>query len=372
MIFSIPALQDTTIYESDPFRNAGLDEVLELNKTGDYSTFDLAESRILIKFDLAPLTQKLSENSITIQNISASLNLYTIIQSELPQSYTIIARPLAANWKNGSGYATNPAGIQTGTSITDGATWISTAGLDSVTWTASLSPGTQMQYYNSGSIGGGLWYTSSIASQSFSFKTDDKINIDITNIVKDWYNGVYENNGIILSYRYNDITASNYPQTSIQMYSAETHTVYEPQLYIYWTGSAVYNTGSMSVVSYEDAPIIYTRAFKGQYNKGNKHRILLSARPRYPRPVFQQNSVFSTSKALPQNSYYQIKDAHNDEIIIPYSQFTKINTNADGSYFDFYSTMMYPERYYKFEIKAVFNDITEYFESNSYVFKIVK
>ena len=84
------------------------------------------------------------------------------------------------------------------------------------------------------------------------------------------------------------------------------------------------------------------------------------------------SSSFSFSKALPKESYYQIKDAHNDEIIIPYSEFTKINTNISGSFFNFYSTMMYPERYYKFEIKSVFDGITEYFQSNSYLFKIVK
>jgi hypothetical protein len=59
---------------------------------------------------------------------------------------------------------------------------------------------------------------------------------------------------------------------------------------------------------------------------------------------------------LPINSYYQIKDAHNDQIIIPYSESTKLNTNTSGSYFDFYTTMMYPERYYKFEIQANFTD----------------
>ena len=53
MIWSIPTLQDTTIYETDPYRNTGLDQILELRKEGDNSTGDLSESRILIKFDLS-------------------------------------------------------------------------------------------------------------------------------------------------------------------------------------------------------------------------------------------------------------------------------------------------------------------------------
>ena len=51
MIWSTPALLDTTIFESDPYRNAGLDQVLELQKAGDVTTADLTESRILMKFD---------------------------------------------------------------------------------------------------------------------------------------------------------------------------------------------------------------------------------------------------------------------------------------------------------------------------------
>lgn len=372
MIWSVPASQDTTIYESDPYRNAGLDEILELIKSGDSSTLDLEESRILIQFDLSKLSSKLSEHSISINNISASLNLYPIIQSELPQSYTIEAKPLVASWKNGTGYSTSPSGIQTSTSIIDGATWLSVGGLGSTTWSGSAANGAAMQYYNSGSIGGGKWYTGSIASQSFSFKSNDKISIDVSNIVKDWYNGTYTNNGLLISYRFNDITGSNYPRTNIQIYSSDTHTVFEPQLYISWTGSITYNTGSMSVISYEDDPIIYTKSFKGEYLKDTQIRIMLGTRPRYPRASFAQNSTFSISKALPAESYYQIKDAHNDEIIIPYSQFTKINTNANGSYFDLYTTMLHPERYYKFEIKAAFDGIVEYFQSNTYLFKIVR
>ena len=75
MIWSIPALQDTTIYEADPYRNSGLDQLLELHKQGDVTTTDLTESRILIKFDLTALSTVLTENALSINNISASLKL---------------------------------------------------------------------------------------------------------------------------------------------------------------------------------------------------------------------------------------------------------------------------------------------------------
>ena len=371
MIWSVPALQDTTIYEIDPYRNTGLDSILELEKAGDSSTSDLYESRILIKFDLTSLASILSDNNIPINSISASLNLYTVQESALPKSYTIEAKALAADWSNGSGYFNYPSNTILNTAITDGATWHSTSGTGSITWSASLSPSTQL-VFNTGSAGGGVWYTSSIASQSFNFKTEDTIKLDVTAIVKNWHSGAFTNNGFIIAFNHNQITASNYPTTNIQIYSSDTHTVFEPQLFINWTGSITYNTGSMSVITYEDNPIVYVRSFKGEFLKNKKARILLAARVKYPRPAFGQNSTFATMKALPANSFYQIKDAHNDEIIIPFSQFTKINTNTNGSYFDIYTTMLYAERYYKFEIKAEFSDITEYFDSSDFTFKIIK
>lgn len=368
MIWSIPALQDTTIYEKDPYRNAGLDQILELRKEGDTATSDLTESRILMKFDISELSTILSQNGISINNISASLKLYVAQEYELPASYTLEARALSSSWANGSGYHYFPAGIQNESSLTDGATWLTTQGTGSAQWTAGNGATTQ---YNA-TAGGGAWFTASVASQSFNYKTQDTINLDVTTIVKNWANNVYPNNGVLIAYKHDNLTGSNIPNTNIQIHSSDTHTVYEPHLYISWTGSIAYNTGSLTQMTYEDDPIVYVRSFKAEFIKDKKNRILIAARPKYPRPNFAQNSAFSGIKALPQNSYYQIKDAHNDQIIIPYSNETKINTNTSGSYFDFYTTMMYPERYYKFEIQANFADFTEYFSSNEFIFKIVK
>lgn len=368
MIWSIPALQDTTIYEKDPYRNAGLDQILELRKEGDSTTSDLTESRILMKFDISDLPTILSQNGISINDISASLKLYTAQEYELPATYTIEAKALSNSWTNGSGYHYFPAGIQNQLSTTDGATWITTQGTGSAQWTAAS--GTAIQYNET--EGGGAWFTASIASQSFNYKTQDTINLDVTTLVKNWANNVYTNNGVVISYKNSTLTGSNTPLTNIQIHSSDTHTVYEPHLYISWTGSLTYNTGSLTQMTYEDDPIVYVRSFNAEFIKDKKNRILIAARPKYPRPAFTQNSTFAGIKALPRNSYYQIKDAHNDQIIIPYSEATKLNTNSSGSYFDFYTTMMYPERYYKFEIQADFTDFTEYFSSNEFIFKIVK
>lgn len=369
MIWSIPALQDATIYESDPYRNTGLDSILELTKQGDVSSNDFTESRILIKFDLTELSASLSENNVTINDVTANLRLYTVRESNLPKSYTIEAKMVSENWENGTGYFHFPSTEVTGRSVTDGATWKTIAGSGSLSWTLATTPGTAASFVSES--GGGRWHTSSIASQSFSFKINDQVNINVTNAVKSWFNGSIPNYGFVLSYKTSEITASNYPTANIQFYSAESTTVFEPQLFIQWTGSLVYNTGSQAVAVYENSPIIYLRNFNGEYLKNKKHRVFLSTRDKHPRPTFTQTSAFANTNALTSASYYQIKDAHNDQIIIPYSDFTKISTNSSGSYFDFYTTMLYSERYYKFEFKVHFADVTEYFDSNEFIFKVV-
>jgi len=372
MIWSVPALQDTTIYEIDPYRNTGLDPILELNKTGDASTSDLTESRILIKFDLSSLSSVLADNNISINSVSASLKLYTVQESQLPLTYTLQAKALAVDWANGTGYFDNPTTV-TRLSVTDGATWIEAAGTGSTSWSGSYVANTSGKSFIYNDIaGGGVWYTASIASQSFSYKKSDAVNIDVTNLVKSWYNGTLPNYGFLITYNHDLLTGSNVPESSIQFYSCETTTVYEPQLYFSWTGSQVYNVGSLSTVTYENTPILYVRSFKGEFIKDKKVRILLGVRDKYPRPSFAQNSFFATMKVLPSASYYQIMDAHNNQIVIPYGEETKINSNNSGSYFDFYTTMMYPERYYKFEVKTNLDGITEYFSSNDFIFKIVE
>lgn len=368
MIWSVPVLQDTTIYEFDPYRNTGLDPILELYKKGDISTSDLNESRILIQFDLNTLPEILSENNVTINDVVANLNLYAVLESELPTQYSLEAKALAAPWSNGIGYKFYPSSISTMT-LENGATWVDANGSGSLQWADVSTPGTTFNYSNE--PGGGAWYTSSITSQSFRFKSADSVNIDVTNVVKSWYNGEFDNNGLLISFKYSEISSSNYPNTILQFYSAETHTVYEPQLYIQWSGSQSYSTGSYTVASINDNPIVFTKSFKAEQLQNTKIRIQLGTRAKFPRKSFTQNSVFSTLKALPKNSFYQVKDAHTNQILIPYSDFTRINTVNDLSYFDMYTTMLYPERFYKFEIKVEFDGISEYYHGDDFIFKVI-
>ena len=97
MIWSIPALQNATIYETDQYRNTGLDSILELQKE-TVNASSSYESRILIKFDLSALSASLSENNVSINDVTSSLRLYTVQSFELPKSYTVEAKIVSEDW----------------------------------------------------------------------------------------------------------------------------------------------------------------------------------------------------------------------------------------------------------------------------------
>lgn len=368
MIWSIPALQDATIYEGDQYRNTGLDEILEIKAGVNALTNDFEEARTLIKFDISDLSSILSKNNITINDVTASLIMYTVQASELPKDYVLKVYNVGDSWINGSGYNTYPDGIVTSTYESDGVTWNSVGGLNTNTWVSASNSSNSSMIYTSNAGGGD--YTGSIISQSFNFKKNDNININVTDIVKSWYTGSLNNNGFLL--RFNTSSTDNFQtgMSTIQLYSSETHTVYQPQLYIGWNAST-YNIASASIASYTDNPVIYPISARGEYMQGTRARILLGARPRYPRKQFTQNTEYASTIALPSASYYQIKDAHSNEIVIPYSSNTRVSSDASSSYFDFYTTMLYPERFYKFEFMVDYgSNLIDYISSNDFIFKV--
>jgi len=368
MIHAFFPEKDSTIYEIMPNRNTGLDEILELQKqpynisTGSVSQFQYYESRILMKFNNNDINSFISANSININECQFLLNLYVAGQSELPFDYTIQALPISGTWTNGTGR-------RYGQQITDGVTWNSLNGTTASLW-STASADTGKFWYNNNS-GGGNWYNLyASGSASFNYESRADLQIDVTNIVKNWYNNDILNDGLILKFESSSYINSSFPNTNISYYSSNTKTVFSPQLHLLWnTGS--YSGITFSSMTFRDNPIVYIQNLKSEFKENQKHRIYLSTRPKYPRPTFTQTNEFATAKILPQTSYYQILDAHTLDEIVPYSDYTKISGDASGSYFDFWTSPLYPERWYKFEFKVVYNDSTEYYSGNEFTFKVI-
>lgn len=359
MVVAIKPFKDATLYEEYPDKNTGLDEILEIKKTISGSTY--AESRPILYFNTSDITSVLSANSITINQISCSLVLNTVQTSELPLNYQIEALAVSQSWTNGTGKFAD-------TELSGGVSWRWRAGESSLTWTtSSFAGGTTGSFNVIG--GGGTWYTASSATQTFSFKESNDVNINITDMVKAWYNGTFANDGLLIRLKNID-QADILTPTNIQFYSSDTHTVYGPSLRIQWDSVSAFSTGSLSAATIDDIPIVYLYGFKGEYKPDVKTRVFVRSRPMYPKATFSQNPDYATVKYLPTSSFYRILDAHTNEVIVDYSTYTKLNCNSAGNFFDFSTTPLYPERFYKFEFKSTIGDSTEYFDDD-YIFKIV-
>jgi hypothetical protein len=392
MIWSLLPYKDTTLYEKDETRNTGLDQINELRLELVDSNY--YESRILMSFDTNKINSYLTANNISVGDVSASLSMRVVQAYELPFKYEIGVRPIAQDWINGTGYIT-------GNRISNGATWETTNGLTS-TWTGSVTltaSATSSLVYNevTGSLyktgsydtvinyntvkGGGSWYIDSGSTgslycyQPFDYRSDQNINVDVSPIVKLWLSGSIPNYGFIVYLNKIDSDTSSSisfnTNTMIQTYGVETDTIYSPTLTIYNTPSQSFNP-SNDIISPTSSIIVYQKNFNGEVKYNTKHKFTLGIRPQYPRPAFAQNTVYRNSLNLPSGSYYQITDSVTQDIIIPYSQYTKIDTIGDNSYIEFYTNMLYPERYYEIQLKSEIGSEIHYITSPELTFKVVR
>ena len=392
MIWSILPYKDTTLYELDSTRNTGLDQVNELRLQLIDSNY--YESRVLMSYDTNKIKSYLTSNNINVNDISASLNIRVVQAYELPFKYEIGVRPAAQDWVNGTGYIT-------GNKISNGASWEITNGSTTI-WTGSvtLAPSnsgslvyqqTSGSLYKTGSFdtvinyntvkGGGSWYieTGNTGSlycyQPFDFKTDQNINVDVSSIVKLWLTDTIPNYGFVIYLNKVDSDTSSSisfnENTMIQTYGADTDTIYSPTLTVYNLTSQSFSPSS-DIISPTSSIIVYQKNFNGEVKHNAKHKFTLGARLQYPRPAFAQNTVYRNSLNLPSGSYYQIVDSVTNDIMIPYSKYTKIDTIGDSSFIEFYTNMLYPERYYNIEVKADFGNEIHYITSPEFTFKVVR
>ena len=360
MVTTFFSTQDATIYESFPRFNTGLDQILQLQKFKRVENFTSSylESRILMKFDTNEINTFLLDNNINIDSASFTLKVFTAAESELPFNYTVEIKSASGSWQNGSGR-------YYGQEISDGVTWDSINGVSSSVWDTSTAD----KSYFSEVSGGGNWYTSSFTSSVFNYKDKSDLAVNVTPIIKNWINNTIVNDGFLIKFESSSFLQESFPATNITYYSSNTNTVYGPQLQLSWdTGSY---SSSLAAMTFRDNPILYITNLKAEYLENTKHRIYLGTRPKYPRPTFTQTNQFASTKILPQTSYYQIVDAYTMEIVVPYSNYTKISGDNTGSYFDFWTTLLYPERFYKFEFKVQYTDTTEYYNSNDFIFKVI-
>jgi hypothetical protein len=310
-------------------------------------------ARTLIKFNTTQVSQSIVEN-IGTGSYSVFLNLKSANSEEIPLEYTLYANAVSGSWKMGTGTKFDNI-------TSDGVSWYYLNG--SSKW-QDISGSYPAQTDTSSILngGGGLWYSASIASQSFSNEPDD-IRMDVTNIVKLWISGSNRltNDGIILHHH---TSASLYTDTTdygvLKFFSKETSTIYEPKLELVWDDS-LFTTGSLTPVtgSAEDGYKVVVTNLKKQYPLNSKIKIRVKGRDAYPLKSFGTTFEYDQSKYLPSGSvYYQIEDYITNEVIVPFGNYSKLSCDGTSNYFNL-NTATYPtNRTYKLKLKIVESGIS--------------
>jgi hypothetical protein len=350
MYYFVTASKDATIYLQQPSQNTGLDELLEISKTYYGNLKDVAHT--LIKFDTTILSSSIASGEVSMS--SAELILREAESIEIPIDYTLYAYQISQSWDMGIGTRFDEI-------TTDGVSWNNrTTGVD---WL--------INEYASGTTGsfngkGGTWYTGSAASQSFSYQSSD-IEMDVILPMQSWIDGLVANEGFII--KHDSVLENNtndYGQ--LKFFSKETNTIYQPKIRIGWDDSA-FETGSLTELSEDDIHVTFKR-LKSRYKRGSKPEIRVIGREKYPLKTYTNQYSYTDIKYLPSTTYYQIKDAITNEILIPFSDYSKVSCDSNGNYFKINLSNWEINRDYYIEIKVDRDGSVDYFQDKDLTFTV--
>jgi len=350
MYYFMTASKDATIYKQQETQNSGLDEVLEISKTYVGSLLDIAHT--LIKFETSTVDSLISNGEVTASSVE--LILRECESDAVQTEYSVYAHPVSQSWEMGLGTRFDDVTV-------NGVTW--NRRRTNTNWlSGSYATGTT----GSATGVGGTWYTGSEATQSFNYQTTD-IMMDVSSSLSDWIEGTIPNEGFILKL---SATAENnvldYGQ--LKFFGKETNTIYQPTIRIGWD-DAVFATGSLTELTAADISIRYKR-LKTRYKTGSTPRITVIGREKYPLKTYTSQYSYTDVKYLPSTSYYQIKDAVTQEILIPFSDYTKISCDSTGNYFKLNLTNWPVNRDYYVEIKINRDGVIEHFTNDDLTFTL--
>lgn len=343
-VYRIKPEKDTFI-SSEPaisgvYRNAGKDPILQIAGYPDANDVGRTQ-RALIKFSSADINTGLN---LAGNSFNSTLKLYVAEAKELPTTFTVYVNPITSDWQEGVGQYSDEPVSQTGTTWTNNSI--------TSTWT---TPGGD--YSNS-------------YSSSYSFNNSDSLdlNLNVSEYVSAVSSSTITDYGLIVRLQ-EDYEAFTSQSISLSYYGKDSHTIFKPFLEFAWDDS-IYNTGDLDILNTDNC-LIRINNIKSEYKNSDKFRFRITSRPQYPAKTFATSSV-KPNYALPQNSLWGIKDEFTNEMIIDFhSTNTKISADSTGSYFDFYLSSLYPERYYRILVKTTIGESTFYIEDDK-PFKVIK
>ena len=385
--YSIFPEKDATIY-SHPNRtglNTGRDEVLELLEEKSSTAELYYPSRFLIKFKNTEIKDVI-ENKLTgvaraVKNETCQvcLEVFSTEHKSLHANHIVQVYAVSQSWDEGTGrFKNNP-------SSSNGVTWdlrTDTGSSARAIWAtssfASNSTGSSCDFMISG---GGTWWTGTnyVAETSFSNADNLDLNVNVTRLIQffsaSYYQGAtyptgIENEGFLLKKPEPTECDASASFGELQYFSSDSHTIYPPKLTFKWDDST-YVTGSNTILTSGDIFLaLYNN--KAEFQRKSKQRFRLTTRKRYPDRTFTTSSNYLDTAYLPTSSYYGLRDATTDEIIIPFdTNYTKLSADNDGMYFDLFMEGLQPERYYKLMFRVDNNDGINIYDED-YYFKVVR
>jgi hypothetical protein len=353
--YFMTASKDASVYLQQPNQNTGLDEILEVSKLYYGNIKDV--SRALLKFEIGYLSSSLVNGDIKMSE--ASLILKETKSEELPLEYTLYAFPISGSWQMGTGTRFDNISTQ-------GVTWNYREGDSKLDWLENnLNLGTDANP-NNGT--GGTWWTGNSSTQAFNYQTAD-ISMDVKNMLRAWMSGSIPNDGIIIKHSDTFENDTN-DYGVIKVFSKETHTIYQPKIRIGWDDQS-FTTASLTPLTANDIKVGITN-LKKEYKIGTIAKIKIFGRELYPLKTFTNQFSYNNIKYLPQTTYYQIKDFASGDVIIPFSNYSKISCDSDGNYIKLNFSNWESDRVYKIEFKVDNgNGDIQYFDDDI-TFTIVK
>ena len=364
MILFYTASKDATIYLQQPYQNTGIDEVLEISKVYYGDTRD--NSRVLIQFDTTEISKSIANNTIASSSFTASLQLKLTKAEEIPANFRIEAYQVSGSWEMGTGTRFDNL-------TTNGLSWYYRNGDNTSTHWYNTMDGITASYStfvdgNADGLGG-AWYSSSVATQSFSYTLDD-INLDVTKFIKSWNSGSIQNNGLILKFP-NSYETDTVDYGTIKFFSKETNTIYQPKLVITYpetatSGSLIDITNFAASSSYDVVYRCYSPNLKTSYTKGQKVSIKVDARELYPIKQFNSTFAYQVKYYLPNEAYYAVMDTLTKEFIINYSPNTKVLRGVRNNMINLNFTNWPIGRNYTLFVKSIEAYNEEIFEIGSF------
>lgn len=400
MIKRLLPIQDTFIFgtlsgsialigSDGDLRNAGKDEILELGKCSYSDIFESYAARILVKFS----TLELSASVAGLTNYTAKLRYFLANSEGLPEEYIVDCYNLAEQWNEGTNRSYDITASPTG------ATWKYRIPESDILWEipgADIKPfydggyAVQRGYITvyDGGIAEVLPFETRIdggeADSDYTLETifqehgidrvctstfygesayRQDLVLDVTDMVPEW---LVWNAGAVIAVRGEEQFLSR--GASIKYYSADTHTIYKPYLEIGYDDSE-YSSSLTPVTSPEFQTVI--AGFKQSYRYGDITPVRLQVSPLYPNRIFTTSSIYRANNILPEKAYWGIKDEYTNEMVVDFSEYTKISADDSGSYFNLNTSLLEPERYYRLLVQVEFgeNRITV---DNKNIFKVVR